>query len=219
VLYADIAELFPAANMPSNHQFIGPLTWSPPITRPDWWERIPIDRPVVYVTLGSSGQGELLPKILHGLAPLDITVIAATTGSKPPDPIPANAYVAEYLHGEEAARRSRLVICNGGSPTSHQALAAGVPVIGIASNLDQFLNMGTLERAGAGEIMRADRLSVPALSILVKRMVEGPAYTLAAKKITDCIAGYDGASRFASLIASITHEQRRQFAAPPLPAP
>ena len=37
-----------------------------------------------------------------------------------------------------ASRRSaRTSSCNGGSPSSYQALAAGKPVLGIASNLDQ----------------------------------------------------------------------------------
>jgi UDP:flavonoid glycosyltransferase YjiC (YdhE family) len=72
----------------------------------------------------------MLPAILRSLAALNITVIAATAGGKPPDALSRNVYVAQYLPGAEAACRARLVIWNGGSPTSHHALAAGVPVIG-----------------------------------------------------------------------------------------
>ena len=203
VLYADIAELFPGADLPANHHFIGPLAWSPPVPSPDWWDKVPIERPIVYLTLGSSGQAELLPEILSSLATLDVTVIAATAGGNLPDATPPNAYVAQYLPGAEAARLARLVICNGGSPTSYQALAAGVPVIGIASNLDQFLNMGTLVRAGAGEIMRADRFNGPALAALVKKMVEGTEHAAAAGKIAARITGYDSGSRFAALVRSV----------------
>jgi UDP:flavonoid glycosyltransferase YjiC (YdhE family) len=203
VFYADMAELFPGADLPANHQFIGPLVWSPPVPAPDWWDTVSRERPIVYLTLGSSGQAELLPAILRSLAALDITVIAATAGGKPPDAIPPNAFVAQYLPGGEAARRAGLVICNGGSPTCQQALAAGVPVIGIASNLDQFLNMDTIVRAGAGEIMRADRFSGPNLATLVTRILAGTGHAAAARKIAGITARYDGGSRFAATVSSV----------------
>nr|AEQ20445.1 glycosyl transferase [uncultured bacterium CSL132] len=200
VLYADVPELFPDAELPAQHQFVGPLLWSPPISVPDWWDAIPSDRPIVYVTLGNSGQAKLFPEILRGLAALDVTVIAATAGADVPDAIPTNAYVAKYLPGEAGARRARLVICNGGSPTSHQALAAGVPVIGIASNLDQFLNMGTIVSAGAGEIIRADRFSSAALAALATKMIAETGHGTAAKQIANVIAHYDGQSRFVATV-------------------
>ena len=202
VLYADIAELFPGAHLPANHQFIGPLVWSPPVALPDWWQEVPRDRPIVYVTLGSSGQAELLPAILRSLGRLPIVVMAATAGTELPVDSPSNAYVAKYLPGTEAALRARLVICNGGSPTSHQAVAAGVPVIGIASNLDQFLNMGTLVRSGAAEMLRADRFSASALATLVSNVLDSPKHTAAARSIATAIAGYDSGSRFAAIVRS-----------------
>ena len=38
----------------------------------------------------------------------------------------------------------------------YQALQAGVPVLGIASNMDQLLMMNYVERAGLGKLLRAD---------------------------------------------------------------
>jgi len=200
VLYADVPELFPGTDLPAHHHFIGPLVWSPPVPAPDWWGTIPSDRPIVYLTLGSSGQATLLPEILRSLAGLDITVIAATAGGKLPDVIPANAYVAQYIPGEEAARRACLVICNGGSPTSQQALAAGTPVIGISSNLDQFLNMGTLVHARAGEIMRADRFKGSVLAKLVAMMVSGSEHRDAARRLADIFTRYNSGERFAAIL-------------------
>ena len=200
VLYADVAELFAGANLPSNHQFIGPLPWSPPVPRPGWWDRVPSVRPIVYLTLGSSGQAELLPQILRSLGQQDITVFAATAGGKLPEVVPRNTYLAQYLPGEDAARRAALVICNGGSPTSYQALSAGVPVIGIASNLDQFLNMDSLVRAGAGEIMRADRFSSPLLASLVTKIIGGKAHAAAARSIAASIGSYDAKVLFGAVL-------------------
>lgn len=150
----------------------------------------------------------MLPEILACLGTLDITIIAATAGNKLPSATPANAYVAQYLPGSDAARRASLVICNGGSPTCQQAIAAGVPVIGIASNLDQFLNMGTLVHAGVGEIMRADRFNGRKLATLVAKILSEAKYATAARKTAATIAGYDSASRFAAIIDAVLGEAR-----------
>ena len=157
----------------------------------------------MYVTLGSSGHSSLLPLILRSLTALELTVIAATGGAEVPKDVPANAFVAKYLPGEESARRARLVICNGGSLTCQQALAAGVPVIGIASNLDQFLNMGTLVRAGAGQIMRADRFDERRLVSLVTHMIAGSSHRAVALQMADAILRYDGGSQLSDTIGHV----------------
>ncbi|MCK6487733.1 MAG: hypothetical protein L6R48_05220 [Planctomycetes bacterium] len=47
-----------------------------------------------------------------------------------------------------------MVVCNGGSPSSYQALAGGAPVLSIPANLDQQLCARELERAGLGRTLR-----------------------------------------------------------------
>ena len=84
----------------------------PAVERPAWWNDVPTDRPVVYVTLGSSGRSDLLAVVLRALADRPVTVIAATAGRVKMAEAPANAFVADYLPGEEAAARSAVVICN-----------------------------------------------------------------------------------------------------------
>lgn len=199
-LYADTAEMFPSNTMPVEHSYIGPVTWSPPIPAPDWWDALPDDKPVVYVTLGSSGQGRLLPLVLKALSTLPVTVLAATAGNVELANVPSNARVARFLPGEAAAARAALVICNGGSPTCHQALVAGVPVLGIASNLDQFLNMDGLLRAGAGALLRADRLDTATVRTAAGAMLDNPAAAEAARAVARSFRGYDSHARFVDVL-------------------
>ena len=77
-----------------------------------------------------------------------MTQMVATAGRADLEEAPSNAALAGVLSGVEMAARASLVICNGGSPTTHQALAAGVPVLGVAGNMNQQLNMETIRRAG-----------------------------------------------------------------------
>ncbi|MYM85256.1 glycosyl transferase family 1 [Duganella sp. FT50W] len=203
VLYADTPEMFPAYDLPSTHAYLGPVMWSPPTALPSWWDALPRARDIVYVTLGSSGQGALLPRVLRALAPLPLTVIAATAGTIEPGLLPDNAHVAQYLPGELAAERARLVICNGGSPTSQQALAAGVPVLGIAGNLDQYLNMDGVLRTGAGALLRSDRLAEDTLRSTALQLLSQPAPREAARKVAQQFQRYDAGARLAGVLAQL----------------
>jgi len=203
VLYADIPEMFPAHGLPPTHAYLGPVTWSPPTPPPGWWDDLPGGREMVYVTLGSSGQGALLPRVLQALAPLPLTVLAATAGKVDPGLLPDHVHVASYLPGEQAARRARLVICNGGSPTSQQALAAGVPVLGIAGNLDQYLNMDGVVRAGAGALLRSDRLREGELRDTTLQLLGEPAPRAAAGRVAQQFLRYDAGARLAGLLSQL----------------
>ena len=170
-LYADAPAMFSLERLPPHHRFLGPILWSPPVPNPNWWNDLPTDKPIVYLTLGSSGSPKVMRIVIEALADQPVTVIASTAGAPIPPTRSQNLRVADYLPGIEAAARASLVICNGGSPTSQQALACGVPVLGVASNMDQFMNMAAIVRSGAGEVVRADRVSLRNICEAVVRMI------------------------------------------------
>lgn len=203
VLYADIPEMFPLSGPAASHQYLGPVIWSPPTPRPNWWDDVADDRPLIYASLGSSGQARLLPGVLQALADLPVRALVATAGVELHGTPPPNVHLADYLPGDEAARRASLVICNGGSPTCHQALIAGVPVIGIAGNLDQFLNMNGVLGIGAGEAMRADRFDAQQLRQLVHRVLANSSYAEGASRAAAWLANYPAPERFKSFVAGL----------------
>lgn len=171
-LYANFPQIFPEVPVGPHAAFIGPIAWSPAAPT----EPIPFldgkTRPI-YVTMGSSGDPRVLGALLPVLNELDLPVLVATASK----PLPAQRRsdrlrIFDYLPGGLVCQHAQLVICNGGSPTTNQALASGVPVLGIARNMDQFLNMGAIARFGAGTLLRADRASPdllrPALAQLLQ---------------------------------------------------
>lgn len=176
-LYADIPGLVSTAPMPATHRFLGPVIWSPDCGLPAWWGDLDATCPVVYVTPGSSGNSAILPTIIEALATLPVQVIVAATRGIEGSILPPNVHVADYLPGASAAAIASLVICNGGSPTAYQALTNGCPVIGIPSNLDQYLNMTSLEKHGLGLLLRSDRLSVGQLQAAVHQLLSDRTYS------------------------------------------
>lgn len=203
-LYADIPGLYRTSGLPENHQFIGPVIWSPKLPLPDWWGDIPRGKPVIYVTMGSSGEGALLPEIIRALSQLDVIALVASAGLEVAGELPGNVYLDKYLPGEKAAGLSDLVICNGGSPTTHQALVAGVPVIGLAGNLDQYLNMATIDAAGAGRLLRSGTCTAELLSQTVEEVLADPSCRTAARNLAKRVAEGDAVTEFTRIINTIS---------------
>ena len=195
-LYADVPELVPTADPPASHRYLGPVLWSPPAPLPSWWGSIPNDRPLVYVTMGSSGQVSALPALVSALAALPVYAMVATAGRVTMTGLPSNVYAAKYLPGMVAAGRSALVVCNGGSATVYQALSQGVPVLGIASNMDQHLTMGAVQTANAGVLVRAEQATENRVSDAVALTLNAPQFGQGAKQVavwcskTDAIANF-----------------------------
>jgi UDP:flavonoid glycosyltransferase YjiC (YdhE family) len=202
-LYADVPEMAPTFGRPDNHHYLGPILWSPPVGLPGWWQEVPRDRPVVYVNLGSSGRSTLLPIVLDALADLHVFVVAATLGRIYRNQTSGNVRLAEFLPGERAAALSSLVICNGGSPATHQALAASTPVLGLASNMDQHLNMEGVQRRGAGILLRSECTDRPKVRAAVTEVLENPRYLRAASEVAKIFAAYDAPSRFREILLGV----------------
>lgn len=200
-LYADVPELVPTFGRPATHHYLGPILWSPAVGVPDWWPDLPTDRPLVYVTLGSSGQGGTAARVLQALGELPVSVVAATLGNPDFRQVPSNVRMADFLPGMEAAARASLVICNGGSPTTHQALAVGTPVLGVASNMDQHLNMQAVKDFGAGELLRSEAASPEAIRLVVMRMLDRQSYSMSASSMAEIFSRYHPADRFEEILS------------------
>jgi UDP:flavonoid glycosyltransferase YjiC (YdhE family) len=203
VLYPDVPELCPVAQAPSTHRFLGAIPWSPDVPLPV--ELLAGDdfRPLIYVTLGSSGDHAALAAVLAGLEDLPIRGLLATAGRPPPKRLPASFRVADYVPGDLVARQARFVVNNGGSAGMYQALAAGVPVLGIPSNLDQYLGMQCLIRAGAGLQLRSASLRPEQVRRAAQQLCEDPALQQRARDLAVVFRGYDCHERFQSWLDEV----------------
>lgn len=213
LLMPDIPHLYPVDDRASDCSYTGPLTWSPAIDLPDWWdEPAPVGSATIYVTLGSSGPSTALLSVLQALDGLPVHVIASTAGAATPLPSnPKNVRLAPYLPGDAAAHRSQLMICNGGSLSTQQAFAAGIPVLGICSNMDHFLNMAPIEQAGVGLRLRADRLSMASIRQATQTLLASDQARAAARQLQASLLrpGFDTSKAFKAAVAAVSSRSRR----------
>lgn len=198
-LFANFERLFPDVRIGDSAAFLGPIAWSPASNA-----RLDLgngDDPVVYVTMGSSGNPGALAALVPILEKAGCRVFIATAG-KPITPMNLSdrVQIHDYLPGDIVCAHARFVICNGGSPTTNQALMHGVPVVGIAENMDQFLNMQTISAFGAGILVRADRASTSVLREAVEAIMKNPSYADRARQLADSVKHNDPALRIAGFI-------------------
>jgi UDP:flavonoid glycosyltransferase YjiC (YdhE family) len=174
-LYPDPPELCPTRALPASHHYLGAVPWAPaaPIA-PNVAQLIEGSEPYAYVTLGSSGRASALGAIVEGLSRAGLRSLVATAGRLPASEIarlPASGCVTDFVPGDRAARAARLVVTNGGSSSGYQALAEGKAVLGVPSNLDQYLASAAIERAGAGLSLRAGALSAQDVAAGARRLM------------------------------------------------
>lgn len=142
-LIADLPRFIPCENLPPHFEYIGPLLWEPDLPDPVWLDRLDPDQPTAYVTMGSTGDADDLRCVLVTLrdAGWQVMTTLGRHGEAPP-----GVHAVPFARGSHLLRHSHVTVCHGGSGTIYQAIAAAVPVIGIATFHDQEIN---LERAEA----------------------------------------------------------------------
>lgn len=208
-LYADIPELIGVKHLPGNHRFLGAVLWSAQRPLPEWWDELPEDRPTVFLTLGSSGRADLLPEIVKVLADFPVNTMVATAGNAQLRQLPFNVWAADFLPADAATARSALILCNGGSLTTYQALAAGIPAVGVCSNMDQLLNMKAVEARGAGMLLRAGRAGVNDIRAAVRAILDRPEFGEAARTLGRAVLKHDSRQNFQNVVAEILHRSNR----------
>ncbi|HYL99042.1 MAG TPA: hypothetical protein VEZ90_08825, partial [Blastocatellia bacterium] len=200
VVYPDIENIVPARGLPDNHLYLGAVLENSDARLPDWWDEVPADRPIVHLNLGDLGERRLQQIALDTLGRMPLSVICSTTPfGRVPNP-PANAYMADYLPGVGAAKRSQLVICNGGNFAAQHALAGSAPVLGVISNMDQRVFTKALKSRGAAEFIEGRQANQPALERMVYQMLQRQSYRMAAERLSVLYESAAASLKFKALI-------------------
>ena len=111
-----------------------------------------LPRPLVWLSMGSTGDAALARPLALGLAKRGITVLwSGAEGTLPPGVFALPSLVS----AEPLLDEVDLLLSNGGSALSALALRRGVPVLAFPDHLDQALAAAALEQAGAGRAMPA----------------------------------------------------------------
>ena len=187
-LYLDVPELYGIGALDANERCIGPSLWAPEPALPGWWNALPQDRSIAFMSAGSSGRADVMATAAKALREAGLTVMLATAGRMDPAQAPAGVFAAEFIPGLKAMARADLLVCNGGSGLVYQALAHGKPILGLPVNMDQHLVMHAVAGRGAGLSLRTRQVCPANIRARAMELLSNPAYAAAAGRLAGRIA-------------------------------
>jgi UDP:flavonoid glycosyltransferase YjiC (YdhE family) len=147
-LICDLPDLFPQKNLPANYSFTGPLIYQYADLESDWLEEIPLEKPVIFVSMGSTGDWERLTFLNDPYYSRYVVITAGDT----------NKYVCaphiisrDFVNLTQVLKKSDLMICHGGNGTIYPGIINRVYLLCLSSHFEQEWNMHALEKNGYGK--------------------------------------------------------------------
>jgi UDP:flavonoid glycosyltransferase YjiC (YdhE family) len=157
----------------------------------DWWPDA--DAPLVYLTFGSVVPGtEAFPRLyraaIEELAELPVRVLVTIGDKRDPralGPLPPSVHVERWVPQADVMPHAAAMVGHGGSGTTLQALAAGVPQVVIPLFADQPANARRIDELGAGIALDG----AAGVGQAVTALLEDRRYRTSARAVAHEIAG------------------------------
>jgi UDP:flavonoid glycosyltransferase YjiC (YdhE family) len=185
---------------PAHVHVTGPILWEPPAADV---ELPPGDEPLVLVAPSTSQDPHqsLLEAALRGLACLPIRLVAIAARGKLTGVASApNVRLVEWLPYSRTIPRADVVVCHGGHGTLAHALAGGAPVVTVPAAGDMSENGARAQWAGAGLSLPRRFLHPRTLRLIVKRVLDEPAFGVRAGEMAAWARRNDGPAKAAALV-------------------
>ena len=178
---------FPAARLPQNLRYVGPLldmpAWVQPWTPPWRADRV---RPRVLISLSTSfqNQADRLRRIIAAVGTLDLDAVVTTGPAMQQESFAAPDNVTILPSGPHDAimREVSLVVTHGGHGTVARALLNHVPLLVIAMGRDQGCNAVRVAARGAGLALCMEA-SEEEIAAAVTRLLAEPEFRQSAARL------------------------------------
>ena len=219
-LILDTELIAPTRALPPSFRRVGPIAWTPEGLPPPTATLRGRDRALVYLTMGSTGNPELMRVILATLAAEDHGVVVSTAGQVDLGEAGRrdSISVSNFVAGEQVMAMADLAIFHGGAGTGYQAIRSGTPAIGVATHLEQEFMGEALEEQGAGifltmrQVLARPRVIVDAIAQILQHRDR---YHMNVARLREDLLRYDPVSDAADAIEVFLARGPREA---PLPA-
>ncbi len=194
-LLSDVPELFHRLMpLPKNYDFCGPLFNEQDITECQSLIHYKDTGKVkIFVTMGSSGEKEILLRILNILTEVEADVFVSCTSILNEDDrtgFSSNFYFEKAYPHKKIAELVDFSIIHGGQGTVYTTLVAGKPYIGIPMFSEQQYNLENLQSYESGILLYESELSRESLLNCVHKILNKKEYRMNAKKLSNVVTGY-----------------------------
>lgn len=173
----------------------------------------------IFCTLGSSGTKEQLLEIVkvftYGeglewngviLSPISVCPIEEARivlGKR------AGVYVTDsFIPAQKVNALADIVICHGGQGTLQTAIHSGTPLVGVAGQAEQFLNLYNIESQGAGIRIPMNKWKAKNIQKAVHKIIADREFNLAAMRLKERMDSMDGQKNSAEVIWNMIIEEQ-----------
>jgi zeaxanthin glucosyltransferase len=195
---------FPRQSRPSQFRYIGLIRREGSSHLPFPFDRLD-GRPLVYGSLGTlrSDTDGMFHVLAQACSDLDLQLVI-TLGGKDDlskySELPGAPIVVKNAPQLKVLERAAITFCHGGNNTVLESLAAGVPVIAVPLNGDQYGVAARLQYSGAGERIMLKELNALHLRDVLRKILSQPSYTERARAMQASLQRAGGERRAADLI-------------------
>lgn len=142
-----------------------PRAWNPPGDLPAIVSDRDPGRPLVYLTLGTTGifaQPAVMRQMIEGLSGIPADALLSSGPAVAADTLgvlPGNVTAVDWVPQADLMPHVDVAVHHGGSGTLFAALANGVPQVLLPQGADQFANAAWVVRAGAARQVLPDEIT------------------------------------------------------------
>lgn len=155
-------------------------------------------RPKILLTMGSSGTKQALLEAARAIATAAANnwnaIILASPALCRIEEIqqivadnPAIYATDQFIPALPIAEIADCVVSHGGQATIQTALAGGTPIVGVAMQMEQQINLENIAIAGAGIRIASDQWRVATIQQAIRTILDNPSYTMRAQEIAHTI--------------------------------
>ena len=212
----DLEDFYAGEALPPNFRIVGPLFASvdgtaevdPAIFRlfdPS------SDEPKAFCTMGSSGYKEHFLEAVRALTSgigkgwnsviLASPAICSLEEAKASAGAGSNSYITDaFVPALSVNEMADVVVSHGGQGTVQTALACGTPIVGVAIQLEQQVNLDNVAAKGAGIRIPAHRWKASNIQRAVRTVLKDGKYRDNARRLQQSVRGADGKKSSAEAI-------------------
>jgi UDP:flavonoid glycosyltransferase YjiC (YdhE family) len=186
---------FTGVKLPPKHYFIGPLIPRDEFPLPKELTEIPMDEPLIYFAMGSSGTPEIVARVVESFVGKPYQVIAPVKfqlaqvrGVR----VPSNVLVTDWVPALQVNKMADLSVIHGGIGTVMTAALAGKPVVGVGMQMEQVANLASLERLGFAIRVPKSRNPSAKIQVAIEKLLHNDAAKGKAAAFARIAAQWDG---------------------------
>ena len=210
----DLPDYYDNSKFPPNVVFTGPLFFIPDSDEIIDKEIMKvfdpkISRPKIFCTLSSSGSEEMLKEVIRvftygkGLEWNAIILSPHFPIEKARKLLGNNesVYITDkFIPAIKVNAMADITVCHGGQGTIQTAIHAGNPIVGVAAQQEQFINLSNIESKGAGIRISRSKWNAENIQKSISKILSDKNYKESMLKLRDSIISIDGAKNAATTI-------------------